>query len=78
MAEKRKSIWKIFKRVYQLFTARGEECLHLAEHINIFILEKMYDEDFFDSILAEVQARKQEELYRSLNDLQKLIFSSEG
>ncbi|CAG8802415.1 27808_t:CDS:2 [Gigaspora margarita] len=61
--EKRKSIWKILKRVYQLFTARGEEYLYLVEHINITILEKMYNEDFSDRLLPEAWARRQEELY---------------
>ncbi|RIB11996.1 hypothetical protein C2G38_2042202 [Gigaspora rosea] len=74
--EKRKSVWKISKRVYQLFNARGEEYLYLVEHINITILEKMYDEDFTDRLLPEAQIRRQDELYYSLDDSQELISPS--
>ncbi|RIB20212.1 hypothetical protein C2G38_2179871 [Gigaspora rosea] len=35
MPEKRKSIWKISKRVYQLFVARGEGYLRFVEHFDI-------------------------------------------
>ncbi|RIB17382.1 hypothetical protein C2G38_2187382 [Gigaspora rosea] len=57
--EKRKSMWKISKRVYQLFNARGEKYLYLVEHINITILEKMYDEDFTDRLLPDAWTRRQ-------------------
>ncbi|CAG8838337.1 35730_t:CDS:2, partial [Gigaspora margarita] len=48
LALKGKAVWRISKRVYQLFSTRGEEYLYIVEHISITVLEKMYDEDFSD------------------------------
>lgn len=35
---KGKAVWRISKRVYQLFSTRGEEYLYVVEHINITVL----------------------------------------
>ncbi|RIB04429.1 hypothetical protein C2G38_2222438 [Gigaspora rosea] len=37
---KGKAVWRIAKRVYQLFSARGEKYLYLVEHISITVLAK--------------------------------------
>ncbi|CAG8838467.1 24049_t:CDS:1, partial [Gigaspora margarita] len=66
LPEKRKAIWKILKRVHQLFVAREEGYLYIVEHINITILEKMYNEDFLDILLVKAHAQRQGELYHSL------------
>ncbi|CAG8797704.1 2575_t:CDS:2, partial [Gigaspora margarita] len=52
---KEKAVWRISKRVYQLFSTRGEKYLYVVEHINIMVLEKMYDEDFSDRLLVEAR-----------------------
>ncbi|CAG8445839.1 7863_t:CDS:2 [Scutellospora calospora] len=77
IGKKGKTVWKISKRVYQLFTIRGEGYLYLVEHINITILEKMYDEDFSDQLLEEAQALRREEVNLVLTDSRELILSRE-
>ncbi|CAG8773202.1 23554_t:CDS:1, partial [Gigaspora margarita] len=52
---KRKIVAKMSKRVHQLFTTRGEWYMYLIEHITIFILEKMYEENFTNHLLKEAQ-----------------------
>ncbi|CAG8722070.1 982_t:CDS:2, partial [Cetraspora pellucida] len=55
-------VLKISKRVYQLFVTHGEWHILMVEHINISILEKMYDEDFIDRLLVEACTQRKEEI----------------
>ncbi|RIB02981.1 hypothetical protein C2G38_2049640 [Gigaspora rosea] len=59
---KGKIVTKMSKRAYQLFNARGEWYMYMLEHINISILEKMYEEYFTYLLLTEAQNRRSDEM----------------
>ncbi|RIB06394.1 hypothetical protein C2G38_2217234 [Gigaspora rosea] len=55
----------------------GEGYLYVVKHINITILEKIYDKDFLNKLLVEAWAQRQGELYCSL-DSTELILLNKG
>ncbi|CAG8696158.1 227_t:CDS:2 [Gigaspora margarita] len=51
-------ILEAYYKLGALLAKKGEGYLYVVEHINITILEKMYNEDFLDILLVEAHAQR--------------------